>query len=48
MSEDKMDLMDGMELTDDMLVGITGGYELPEYHKGLLRFAMNKGKNEHG
>ena len=46
MDENKMDLFDGFELTDDMLESVAGGYELPEYHKNMLRYCVSKMKAE--
>jgi len=39
MGEDMNDLFasEGIELTDEMLEGVNGGFELPNYHKGVLR-----------
>lgn len=45
-AEDKIDLFESFELTDEMLEGANGGFELPNYHKGVIRGFTRIAKEE--
>lgn len=46
MNENKMDLLEGIELTDNVLEDINGGFELSTMHKGAIANFVAKKKAE--
>ena len=46
MDEKKTELFNGLELADDMLEGVNGGFELSEFQKSTLRDLISALKSD--